>query len=738
MPPKMPTRAPKARTKPVPKPPSFAGGVKHANLESKEPPAEPRQLKHYAMPMRDAHTPAWQAVLRDQGFPARVLVLDFETYFDDTYSMGRKATSKSMVEYIMDEQFEVLCLSVLPMYAPFVDYTQQAHCWQGEEAVERYLRAMQAEYGDDLEGVTVVIQNAAFDASILAWRYGIRPRYLIDTLALARHWNSRQPNDLDTLAKQFELPEKGDTKEFKGMTRRQRFAIPKGRKKGPKQPRRVLVMTEEQEAKLAEYANNDVLREWEVFTLLLPKLSNPGTELRLMRHTLDLYVNPTLEVDEAKAGEIIEEMEAELQRLIEPSGLTTDQIGSLEWDEHMVEALEAAGEDANPYKKKAGNCKRGWKIAASKSEDKNTRELLENHPDQRVHELMQARIALDSWPNHISRVRRIVAQSKPHGKLPVPLKYHGAHTGRWSGGERINLQNLGSRGHPLVNSIRELLVAPEGHTLVIVDASQIEARVLAWVAKQEDLIEKFAADEEIYCGFAAKVLGWPVRKPKKTGIPAVEARHKWARNSVGKVGVLGCGYGMGASKAIDYSGGALDAAMAERVVKTYREENDRIVQFWKDIEAAFVYTARYQKPCRLRELKFESRPDADVVIVLPNGRELKYQNVRIKKYTHWPYQEILLYNKLERKWAHIWGGHLTENVVQAMSRDILAEAMLRLEDQGHKTVHHIHDELVMLTEIESAEGVLALSIKELSRRPTWGPDLPLNAEGVVSNRYGGH
>lgn len=715
------------KTKPTPPPP------KHKGSTSVPPRQETvtsfKQLKHYKLPMRSAQVPEWKARLQEAGWPTTVVVIDFETYSDSQFSMRKEEWST--IEYIQDEKFEILGVSVTEMKQPFADYESSTHFWVGEDGTRQIIEHLQGQYGDNLEGCTVVAQNATFDAAVLSFRYGIVPRYLVDLLGLARHWNSRTNNDLGALCKRWGLPMKGETAEFKGWTFRTRKQKRRKNAKGP--PKFMPKIKDDDIPKLAEYADNDAMREWELFTLLLPKVSNWVTELRINYHTLRLFLEPWLATDPEKGQEIISEMEAEIDRACADAGLTRTEASKDTWFDLMRQALVWADDDPARYEKIG---KSGRLLAVAKDDPE--REQLANHEDAQVRALLEARNAVKSWPLHIKRVNRILRQaSSAGGYLPVPLKYHGAHTGRWSGGEKINLQNLGSRGHELVNRIRELLVAPEGHELVIADASQIEPRVLAWLAYQEDLLEKFARNEDTYCPFAEKVVGVKVRKPKKDGIPAIEARHKFNRNQIGKTGILGCGYGMGAEKTVSYTNGAIDLKTAEQIVQTYRKEHDKIVQFWHDLEGAFKYTYKYGKSCRLsRGLRFDQTGDCDVILTLPNGRELKYHNVQVKPDSYG--ESIRVWNNQEKKWTHIWGGYLTENVVQAVSRDILWEAMERLEQQGHRIVLHVHDELIAVTPEGTGNKVLNRAIEALSTRPTWAQDLPLTAEGVVQKRYGDH
>jgi DNA polymerase len=679
---------------------------------------------------------SWEEVLDLAGFPRPVIVLDFETFFTTEYSLKKMST----IEHITDERFEVLGLSVVE--------EESAPRFIREPEVRAYLDNLQRLYGPDLAGCTVVAHNAAYDCAILNWIYDIRPKFIIDTLGLARHWNSRAMNGLEFLAEREGLPPKGDTLRFKEWTTRRRYKPRGGRKKKFKMmPIRLPLITEPMWKELEDYANHDGFLEWELFKRYMPRVSRPEVELNALNHTMHLYIDPVIQVDEKVGLEIIDAMEEEIDLVMAEVGHTRQEIsGENSFEGIMEDALVLAGDDIGHYLKGAKN-KRGFKLAIAKADRE--RELLETHADARVRQLMAAKNALSSWPNHITRVRNIIAQCKAAGGvLPVPLRYFGAHTGRWSGGEKINLQNLGSRGHRLIKRIRTMLIAPPGHEFVIADASAIEMVILAYIAGQWDKCAKFENNEEIYCRFAEKVLGMPVgslRKPVKEEDwerlgcdPEVERLMAFRRNSIGKVGELGCGYGMGWKKAIGYSDGALDPQMAQDVVYTYREDNPEIVAFWKAVEAKFIYTAKYGKPCRMpRGLHFRKTKDVDVIITLPSGHEIKYHQVRIKqdKFGH---DKAQVLNPKTRKWDYIWGGTLTENIVQAIARDVLWEAIVKMEKAGHRVVHHVHDELIALVLAGCGKKVLDFAVDCLRERPKWGQKCPLNGEGVVTTRYGDH
>lgn len=689
---------------------------------------------------------AWDAILHDCGYSADVLVIDFETFFSSDFGMGG-TNGLTTIEYVQSPQFEILGCA-------FLKFGEKEFFQVGEDMVATQLKCYQKLYGDDLQRCTVVMQNANFDSLILSRKFGIHPPYLIDTLALARHWNSRQKHGLATLAPQFGLPEKGETENFSGMTFRKRYTKGKGRKKGPKMPVEMPVATPDQGAKLAEYACNDVRLEAELFKILLPKLSNPAIELRLQHHTLELFTRPALRLNVALGDEIKVKMEAEIDKALEPvsviehngeeyitRSVTREEISSNTQYEHLlVEALKAAGDNPMNYMKPVKGGK--FKFADAK-QDTDSRAALVNHADERVRQVMAARNAVKSWPLHIARVSTMQDMARAdEGQFPIPLRYHGAHTGRWSGSDGVNPQNFGSRGHELIATVRHMIVPPEGHSLVIVDAAQIEARGTDWIAGQDDSLARWANGEDQYSYFASKVVGFKVRKPVPTDPPSIAKRLKTARDAIGKIGVLGCQYGMGPYEPgsgktkpnLFFAAAGLDIGTAEKIVATFRRDQDKVVQFWKDVERAFIYTVKYRRPCSLpRGIRFDSTSGCDVLLTLPNGRELKYVNVKIAADRRNDQAEV--WNEVTHAHEYIWGGTLTENIVQALSRDILAEAMLRVEDRGYHCALHVHDELVLVVPDDQAEAALAVAEEEMARTPTWATGIPLDSEGKIKKWY---
>lgn len=680
---------------------------------------------------------AWVGVLKKAGFPTDVVVVDFETYWDGGYTLS----SMSTIEYVMDDRFEILGTAILRMKgkAPFAPL--QPMCWRGD--YDGIWEQVKHEYGPNLERCTVVVANRRFDPLVMAKRLGITPKYVIDIQDLSRQICTHRSHRVKHLAEFYDLDtQKGDTA----------AAVPKGLRLSPRwirqpgRPPQILqrAMTDDEFNRMAEYARDDAVIEWQVFTILMPQLSRPEVELPLQNHTTQLFLKPQFQIDPDKATEILDEMEATFQAEIEPSGLTIKQLNSMKFAEMLRDALppECRTDPELLNRTKPTKSRPNGTLRACLAKDDPGRERLLSFPDERVQALAKARVAVKSWPNHMKRVHSLVRQAEVAGGLHVPIVYHGAHTGRWSGTEKINLQNLSSRSqHEVLNAIRHLLVAPEGKTLVVVDLSSIEAVVLAWVAGELPLLEMFRAGGDPYIELATRMFAKEIRKPLKTDIPPVRQFMKMAR-ACGKVGVLGGGYGMGPEKAMGYAQGFgldLDLGESEKLIKTYRSGVPKITAFWGHIEQRFGFVTRYKKettwerptpdgpvPC----LTFRVDPDYDdcVQIVLPSGRALRYYEPRKNNKG-----QLTIRGQTGK--THIWGGHLTENVVQAMARDILAEAILATEDAGWPIGLHVHDEEVGVVDEADGEEALADIIEIMRTPPAWAPDIPLGAEGQVTKRY---
>lgn len=324
------------------------------------------------------------------------------------------------------------------------------------------------------------------------------------------------------------------------------------------------------------------------------------------------------------------------------------------------------------------------------------------------------------------------------------LMYHGAATGRWSG-RLVQPQNfprplkkndeletiiaklkadedVSEHGAGTIiasDLLRSMLIAEDGHRLMFADYSAIEARVLAWMAGQNDLVETFRKGEDVYKEMASAIYN-----------KAVDAISDNERQ-VGKMAILGCGYGMGGKRFAEQCasmGIKVDEDEAKRIVSVYREKNNRIAQYWRDIEQDFV------------EMVKGAGRVGTVPLPLPSGRSLTYHNPRIiQRETPWGAMrdtaQVDTLNSVTRQWVSqiIWGGLLTENVVQATARDLMATAMMALEVKGYNVILSVHDEII--SEVPDNFGSLDEMIDIMTRVPAWAKGCPINAEGKEGKRY---
>lgn len=305
------------------------------------------------------------------------------------------------------------------------------------------------------------------------------------------------------------------------------------------------------------------------------------------------------------------------------------------------------------------------------------------------------------------------------GRLRGQFRFFGAHTGRWSS-RGVQIQNLprvlleqieehildlllGFNPGPevLKGLVRSLFVGP----FTVVDYSAIEARVLAWIAGEQWVLDAFRLHRDIYVETAKRMS--TERRPLS--------------RQQGKVAVLALGY-QGGINSLRHMGA--DGTDEELTIlrDAYRSANPKIKRIWTTMERAFVEGG---KAGRLRVERVNRGRDRH--LILPSGRPLVYHGVRVFGSG---YEQRISFDDPKGFRAETYGGRLIENATQAVSRDILAEALVRLEDDGYPVVGHVHDEVIVDGEFD---------VEEISRimcqQPTWGDDLPLAAEGFVTQRY---
>ena len=383
------------------------------------------------------------------------------------------------------------------------------------------------------------------------------------------------------------------------------------------------------------------------------------------------------------------------------------------------------------------------------------KDQLAEYPDaQELIELRQD-MAKTSSKKYTAMLKCVCEDGRIHGLLQF---YGAARTGRWAG-RLVQVQNLPQnhlvsldyarslvrRGdleeftgnysnptHVLSELIRTSFIAAPGHTFHVCDFSAIEARVIAWLAGENWVLDVFREGGDIYCRTASKMFGVPV---EKHGANA-ELRQK------GKIAVLALGYGGGVS-ALEAMGGArlgLSEDEEKEIVQLWRKSNQNITQLWQTLEAAAIKAIETGESVRVNRGIEVGRQWGMLTITLPSGRTLCYPRVSIgiERNDGWRGDhEIIEYegtNQTTKKWGKIrtYGGKLTENVVQAIARDILGVVILRAREAGLPVVFHIHDEIVVEAQpSQTLEQVEALFSKPIE----WCRDLPLKGAGYTTPYY---
>ena len=354
------------------------------------------------------------------------------------------------------------------------------------------------------------------------------------------------------------------------------------------------------------------------------------------------------------------------------------------------------------------------------------------------------RLRQDGAKSSTAKYEAMVNAANADNRMRGLLMYHGAATGRWSG-RLVQPQNFPrpqkkqdeldqiiaklkadedvseyGAGTVLASDLlRSMLIAEDGHRLMFADYSAIEARVLAWIAGQTDLVETFRNGGDVYKEMASAIYNVNVENVTD------------GQRQVGKMAILGCGYGMGGKRFAEQCatmGINVDEDEAKRIVSVYREKNNRIAQYWRDSENEFV------------EMVKEAGRVRSVELPLPSGRSLTYHNPRIiQRETPWGAMrdtaQVDTLNSVTRQWVSqiIWGGLLTENVVQATARDLMATAMMALELKGYNVILSVHDEII--SEVPDDFGSLEEMIDIMTRCPSWADGCPINAEGKEGKRY---
>jgi hypothetical protein len=645
----------------------------------------------------------------------QIMTVDFETYWDNkTFTLSKMTTE----EYIRDERF--------------TDFGACFHLYGSDGPIEWVRGCDIPEYVSRIDwGRTALLaHNAQFDVSILGWKYGVSPAFIFDTLSMARALRGVEVgNSLARLASAFGLPDKGQALHSTNGLRE---------------------LDAQVEEELAEYCKHDVFLCERIFSAL--RVGYPTSELRLIDMTLRMYTEPTLLLDSEMLEQALVEEKEKREGLLERLGVEEKMLAS---NPMFAKILTAMG--VVPPKKKSKTT--GKETLALAKNDALFQALL-NGSNEDVSALCEARLRVKSTTER-TRAQRFLDISH-RGALPVPLSYYGAGTGRWtaSKGSAINMQNL-KRG----SFLRKAIMAPEGHQLVVGDLSQIEPRVLAYLADYEDMLLIFQQGGDPYAAFGAQMFNIP---------GMTKESHPDLRQSA-KSALLGCGYGLGwASFAAQLLTGFLGtppvmydkafakklgvdrkyidkfmawddnllkleaiphtcsledllthAVASKRIIDIYRSTAWPVVAFWDMcgtlIEKSLAGGQEFVYKC----IKFRKEE-----IVLPNGMSLLYPNLRQIKddegRSQWVYGPDA---------TKLYPGKITNNIVQGTARIVMTDGMLRV-GKKYPIKGTVHDELIAVVPDEEVADAKTWVLAQMTMEPKYMQGIPLDADGGAHRRYG--
>jgi DNA polymerase len=529
-----------------------------------------------------------------------------------------------------------------------------------------------------------------FDMAILNWQFDIRPKGIADTLSMARAIHGTEVGgSLAKLAEHYGLGVKG-TEVLNALGKR-----------------RIDFNTQDL-AQYGEYCKNDVVLTMGLFAEL--SAGFPPIELRLIDLTIRMFSEPSLWLDGYILHDHLGVVRQRKESLLASIEKEKEHLMS---NDKFAELLIAQGVEP-PTKISPATGKEAWAFAKT---DEGFKALLE-HEDEAVQILATARLGVKSTIEE-TRTERFIEIAQ-RGLFPIPLRYYAAHTGRWGGDDKVNLQNL-PRGSVLKNAI----MAPPGYVVVDSDSSQIEARTLAWLAEQNDLVDAFERGEDVYKIMASSIYS------------KSEAEVSKEERFVGKTTILGAGYGMGAQKfgvQLKTFGAEISEDEARHIIQVYRETYDWIPTLWSKAGKALDAMLANQTTTLGRDgvLVVEGAKG----IRLPNGLYVKYPNLR--KMRNEQGKDEYVYDTKKGKAVvpnRIYGGKVIENVCQALARIIIGEQMLQVAKK-YKVVMTVHDAIACVIPEQEAEAGQEYVEMCMRMRPKWALDLPLSCESGVGKSYG--
>lgn len=616
---------------------------------------------------------------------SRTVSVDFETFWSTDFTLSKLSTS----EYVRDARFFVHCAAIS------VGGKKPKVVW-GHDKVGIALKKI------DWTTHALLAQNTAFDGFIMAHCYGIVPCFYFDTKSMAAGLLNGvlKSNSLKNLAPLYGVGRKDDTslQSTKGC-----LTIPK-----------------EWRESFATYNAADCQQCWDIH--LQQRVVFPPRELEVIDLVVRMFCDSKLYVNEELAREGLASEMIERHSEILKSGAEESELVS---NDKFAKLLSKYIDPPTKISPATGAIT--W--AFSQTDEEFT--ALQDSEDVRVALLVRGRLAAKSSQAE-TRAYRLIEAGKNSQPLPVGYTYSAALTHRFGGTNKLNLQNLprvDKKKPKPSDALRRSIIAPPKHSVIVADSAQIEARTLAWLAEQEDVLMLFAANQDVYSHDASAVFG--------KSVESITSDERF----IGKIIRLGLGYGMGHKKyqttlALGTMGPPVQLELAEckRHVDTYRKRNNMIVKCWKEADNVLRHMMERHSGTAFRGI-ISYTPST---ITLPNGMPMHYPQLAMDE------NGDITYNT-HRGRRKIYGGKLIENLVQALARIIVVEQMLDISEMLKLAVLKpkefarvsmmTHDEVVVIGPTRIAKPLLGMMLHYMKRGPDWAAGLPLSAEGNFDSCY---
>lgn len=657
-----------------------------------------------------------------------IIVADWETYYapDQGYTLSKMTTE----EYVRDPRFETILVSFkINHEKPF---------WVPKPHVAAELRKMRFDRN------ALLAHHIHFDGLIMYHHYGISPRFMFDTLGMARHLHGSNARlSLEKLAERYGVGRKGtEVHNVKGLH-----------------------YDDFDRAGLKRYGDYSCLDsdlERAIFDIMAPHFSRE--EFEIHDQVIRMFTEPEFRLDVEMLQRYAAAIRTEKVSLMLQAGVQQTDLMS---NEKFAQVLRDMGIDppmkiSPTWLKKTeeereelrAQGKNGTTYAFAKT-DLGMQQLQE-HPDERVQILVEAR--LKNKTTLAERGAERLVGMAGRGPATIYLKYSGASgTHRLSGGDKFNWQSM-KRGSDLRNAV----MAPEGYVCVVADSSTIEARLLDWLSGQDDMVEVYRKQDnktgpDMYC-----VIGGRIYKRTITKEDDPDERQ------MGKVAKLGLGFGMGADKFIfavrgqakvnilDADGQpiidkfedgkpvykkkplVIDPAFAKEVVTIYREGHPQVRKLWRRGDAALkaITEGQVGLPVDFRGIVKTIKDGLE----LPGGIKIMYPDLKREKVgtgdSIYDYEYTFWNGKLRE---HIYGAKVIENIIQCLARITVFRQCLDTarETRGiARWKHSMHDEGIFIAPYFEAPWVLEVLMRNMRTPPEWAPTLPVNCEGGFNERYG--